>query len=66
MAEKFVDWRKPLRSSDSGNCVEVGSAPGLVGIRDTKDRDGGTLAVSRAAWGRFIAATKAGQCDAAL
>ncbi|MFI0470776.1 DUF397 domain-containing protein [Saccharopolyspora sp. 5N102] len=64
MSEKFTNWRKPLRSSDSGNCVEVGSAPDLVGIRDTKDRDSGTLAVPRDAWARFVAAVKADHfCD---
>ncbi|WP_236751042.1 DUF397 domain-containing protein [Actinoalloteichus hymeniacidonis] len=40
------------------NCVEIGQAPGLVGIRDTKNRDGGTLVVGRAAFGAFLTAVK--------
>ena len=35
-----------------------GAAPGLVGVRDTKDRQDGTLAVNRTAWSQFIAAIK--------
>jgi uncharacterized protein DUF397 len=61
MTEKFANWRKSLRSSDSGNCVEVGSVPGMVGVRDTKDRRSGTLAVSRESWARFVAAVKVGR-----
>ncbi|QIZ35000.1 DUF397 domain-containing protein [Saccharopolyspora sp. ASAGF58] len=47
MTYAFASWRKSTYSGHNTGCVEVGSAPGLVGVRDTKDRDGGTLAVSR-------------------
>ncbi|MEV0705441.1 DUF397 domain-containing protein [Saccharopolyspora sp. NPDC050389] len=36
-------WRKSSRSNGAQNCVEIALAAGLVGVRDTKDRDGGTL-----------------------
>jgi hypothetical protein len=60
---EFSNWKKPSRSNGSGNCVEVGSAPGLVGVRDTKNRDGGTLAVPAAQWSAFIDDVKVGEYD---
>jgi hypothetical protein len=49
-----VDWRKSTYSTgDGGNCVEVAS-DGTVLVRDTTNRDGGTLAFGAAAWERFL------------
>ncbi|MEW2380903.1 DUF397 domain-containing protein [Micromonospora sp. NPDC047707] len=50
-------WHKSSRSSSNGgNCVEVAdNLPGVVLVRDTKDRDGGTLAFAPAAWRAFVA-----------
>jgi len=48
-------WHKSTHSDTSG-CVEVAeNLPGRVFVRDTKDRDGGTLAFAPAAWRSFIA-----------
>jgi hypothetical protein len=48
-----MDWRKSSFSSNAqGNCVEVASNGGVL-IRDTTDRDGGTLAFSARAWQDF-------------
>ena len=48
-------WRKSSYSdSGSNQCVEVGVAPGVIGVRDTKNRDAGQLAVSRTAWAAFV------------
>jgi len=55
-------WRTATRSQDT-NCVEVRTLEGLVEVRDSKDREGGTLAVSPAAWREFVAGTKAGEFD---
>jgi len=49
-------WRTASYSStNGGNCVEVAdNLPGRVLVRDTKDRDGGTLAFTPASWRTFI------------
>jgi hypothetical protein len=57
-------WHKSTRSSGSGNCVEVATnlSEG-VAIRDTKNRDGGTLIFTRAEWDAFIGGAKDGEFD---
>ncbi|MFV2010475.1 MULTISPECIES: DUF397 domain-containing protein [unclassified Micromonospora] len=51
-------WRKSTRS-DSGNCVEVAdNLPGRVYVRDTKNRDGGTLAFAPSSWSSFVELAK--------
>ncbi|MGQ5263879.1 DUF397 domain-containing protein [Micromonospora sp. ZYX-F-536] len=49
-------WRTSTRSSSNGGaCVEVAdNLPGVVLVRDTKDRDGGTLTFGPAAWQSFV------------
>ncbi|MEV7045430.1 DUF397 domain-containing protein [Amycolatopsis sp. NPDC051061] len=45
-------WRKSSYSANEAECVEVLLAK-TVGVRDTKARHLGELAVSRAAWSAF-------------
>jgi hypothetical protein len=53
-----MDWRKSSYSSgDGGQCVEVASAEG-VAVRDTTNRDGGTLTFSAEAWQKFTDALR--------
>jgi hypothetical protein len=52
-------WRKSTYSGgNGGDCVETASADGVVMVRDTTDRDGGTLAVPADAWRAFAAGIK--------
>lgn len=53
-----VEWRTSSYSGVQGNCVEVGRRVGVVGVRDTKDRDGGTLLLTRRTWAAFLEALK--------
>lgn len=53
-------WHKSTKS-DRQDCVEVAdNLPDAVYVRDTKDRDGATLALGRPAWHSFIDACKDG------
>ncbi len=50
-----MDWRKSSYSgANGGNCVEAASDSGDVTVRDTTDRDGGTLAFAADAWRAFV------------
>lgn len=51
-------WRKASYSGGQQACVEVAPAIGAVGVRDTKNRNGGTLAVNRGAWSAFLKSIK--------
>lgn len=53
--EVALSWHKSSYSSGSeGDCVEVAACPGLVHVRDSKDKEGGQLALGPAAWRRFV------------
>ncbi|MDO0912305.1 DUF397 domain-containing protein [Streptomyces sp. DT2A-34] len=48
-------WRKSTYSSDNGGaCVEVVDGLPVVPVRDSKNKKGAALAVSRSAWASFI------------
>jgi Domain of unknown function (DUF397) len=50
-----MDWRKSSYSSNGGAAyVETATGQGVILVRDTTNRDGGTLAFGAAAWGRFL------------
>jgi Domain of unknown function (DUF397) len=50
-----MDWRKSsFSSANGGACVEVASSDGVT-VRDTTDREGGTLSIPADAWTRFLA-----------
>jgi Domain of unknown function (DUF397) len=55
-----LSWRKSSYSGNNGgNCVETASTTGAVLVRDTTDRDGGTLAFNASAWRALTAKIKA-------
>ncbi|MGC4771268.1 DUF397 domain-containing protein [Micromonospora sp. DT44] len=53
-------WHTSTRSgSNGGSCVEVAdNLPGVVLVRDTKDRDGGTLSFDPQTWQSFVSLAK--------
>jgi Domain of unknown function (DUF397) len=52
-------WRKSSYSgSTGGQCVETASDHGVILVRDTTDRDGGTLAFYAEAWETFLTALR--------
>ncbi|RZU52116.1 uncharacterized protein DUF397 [Krasilnikovia cinnamomea] len=60
-------WRKSTRSDTGGNsCVEVAkNVPGVVGVRDSKDRFGPVLTFDPDAWTRFLDGVKNGEFELA-
>lgn len=57
-------WRKSARSNAKYDCVEVaGNLPGVVAVRDSKDRSGPALVFARGEWESFVAGVKNGNFD---
>jgi len=51
---EVAPWHVSSYSGNGGNCVEVAETPRVILVRDTKDRDGGTLEFTSTAWSAFI------------
>lgn len=60
--DQFADatWKTSSYSGDNNECVEVAVACVAVGVRDSKNPDGPTLAVPAACWTATINALRAG------
>jgi Domain of unknown function (DUF397) len=55
-------WFTSSRTGQGQNCVEVTTAvAGWVGVRDTKNRAAGLLALNRQQWTTFLNAVHEGQ-----
>ncbi|MFE9418020.1 DUF397 domain-containing protein [Streptomyces griseofuscus] len=55
MTTDFPRWFTSSYSNNGGNCVEVATnIPGTVPVRDTKDRDAGTLTFRTDSWSAFV------------
>jgi hypothetical protein len=53
------NWRKSTHSdANGGACVEAADSVGAILVRDTTNRDGGTLAFGATAWERFLGTIK--------
>ncbi|MFI6578030.1 DUF397 domain-containing protein [Nocardiopsis sp. NPDC050513] len=48
------DWHKSSYSSTSGQCVEVRETPQGAHVRDTQNRDRGTLSFDAWEWRAFL------------
>lgn len=58
----MTTWRKSSFSYHE-DCVETAALPDGVGVRDSKDPEGGTLVLSREQFAGWVAAVKAGEFD---
>lgn len=57
-------WRKSSRSGIvQESCVEVASLSDAIGVRDSKDRDGGHLALTRQQWRSLVSQIRHGGLD---
>jgi hypothetical protein len=53
-------WRKSSYSANGANCVEITSnLPGVVAVRDSKDRQGPALVFTPEAWRAFLNGVRA-------
>ena len=56
-----ANWRTSSYSGNGGNtCVEVGTGPRVVAVRDSTDPRGPALAFSREGWRAFTRTLKTG------
>jgi hypothetical protein len=55
-----IEWHTSTASNGTG-CVEVGFTDQTVFVRDSTNRSGAVLAVSRSTWRALIDAAKGGQ-----
>jgi hypothetical protein len=54
-----ANWRKATYSNGTGSCVEAGSMPGLILVRDTTlNGRGPVLRVTPADWARLVKSVK--------
>jgi hypothetical protein len=55
-------WHKSARSGDIG-CVEIATLERVVGVRDSKDREGPVLIFRFDEWNAFLAGVRDGEFD---
>jgi hypothetical protein len=55
-----AEWRTSTFSGGNGSCVEVASnLPGIIAVRDSKDRQGPALVFTPEEWTAFLAGVRA-------
>lgn len=56
---EVATWRKSTHSDGGGGqCVELASSGSVILVRDTTNRDGGTLAFTADAWSAFTSSIR--------
>jgi hypothetical protein len=55
-------WHKSTRSGNAG-CVEIATLECVVGVRDSKDRQGPVLVFRFDEWNAFLAGVRDGEFD---
>ena len=55
MSTELTWFKSSYSNGQGGACVEVAACPGIVHVRDSKDRTGPELRFSSAAWAEFVA-----------
>jgi hypothetical protein len=60
-----ASWHKSTFSNgQGGNCVEVAhNLPGIVAVRDSKDRNGPVLTLTASEWLAFVSSVQDGEFD---
>jgi Domain of unknown function (DUF397) len=55
-----AEWRTSTFSGGNGSCVEVATnLPGIIAVRDSKDRQGPALVFTPDKWTAFLAGIRA-------
>ncbi|MFE7532376.1 DUF397 domain-containing protein [Kitasatospora sp. NPDC057542] len=54
MIPELAWFKSSYSSNEGGECVEVAETPGVVRVRDSKDKSGPQLAFEPAAWEAFV------------
>jgi Domain of unknown function (DUF397) len=57
------NWVKSSLSFSNGNCVEVASLPGGIGVRNSRDAGGPVLQFTPDEWHAFLGGVRNGEFD---
>lgn len=58
-----AEWRKSMRSTNGGNCVEIARGNKVIAVRDSKNPSGHKLVLPTGTWREFVGALKNGRYD---
>ncbi|MFF3115614.1 DUF397 domain-containing protein [Kitasatospora sp. NPDC057904] len=54
MSTDLAWFKSSYSGNEGGECIEVAETPGVVHVRDSKDKSGPQLAFEPAAWKAFV------------
>ena len=60
---KELIWIKATRSGTEGSCVQLAEGGDVTYVRDSKNPDGGVLALPKTEFAAWLAAAKNGEFD---